>query len=1395
MASDGSIKITTELDSKEAEKALSRFSSIAKTGIKGVSVAVGAVSAALTGTAGYAIKFGIDFESAFAGVKKTVDATDSELAGFRQGIRDMAKEMPQSASQISEVAEAAGQLGIKNKNLLSFTEVMSNLGVATNMSATEAATSLARLANITQMPQENFDRLGSTIVALGNNLATTESEITEMGLRLAGAGKQVGMSENQILGLAGAISSVGIEAEAGGSAVSTVMAKMQLAVEEGGESLEQFADVAGMSASEFQQAFKNDAAQALVSFVTGLGTMESRGKSAISTLSDMEITEIRQRDALLRLAGAGDVLSNSLDIASEAWSENAALTTEAEQRYETLESRLQILKNNAGDLAITFYDGIRDPLKNTVDEGIAYVEELSNAFSAGGLSSAVSAAEVATDVASHAPDMVNSAVQFIQAFASGIYENRGEIVSAAGSIVSALASGIADLLPSSVSVPVKAAIEDISASFESGGLRTAINTVSTLFKNFSTVAGTVAKTVLPPLTKALDLVSGNMKMLVPVVTLGYTAFKTYGNITKTVTAASKAYTVASKALNAMEKANALQLVATNGGLTIQQTLIALRNGQITATTALTGLWTKAQTALNMALSANPIGLAVTALAAGIGAAVLMTDKASESTGKLTEKQKENIESSEEAIKNIEQEAEARQKNIAASTAEIDNAEALWNELSNIVDENGKIKAGYEDRASYITGELASALGVELSVVDGVVQGYQEVEASIQDVIAAKKAEAMLDAMKSDYTTAMQEQAEKASALATEYEKLNELKTEQNELQEEYDELTESLSKTWNDEDAARLSEVNEELAGINGEIEEQQALFDEANAAMQDNQKIISDYNMLFEAVMSGNTETINNALAEIQSGIDTTLSVGSDAAIEQAETTAGTLASVFAGQRDGLYQLETETVNSLGQTMGLALNQAGNGAEAIKAVLASAGEEGAGDMVAAMAQADLDGTLSAEAKAGFDSFVEGFSGLDAATQEKFDDAIQGACNGLSNYEEVVAKADEMGISFLEALAISLDEHSPSKATEEIFELAMEGAGLGVESGKEGVLSKAGEFVSEFLGKFTESGMGETLQNIGSNLMSFFGIGVGSQTGNSQAQGKANADAANAGASSVDPTGTGRTFGDLLGGGIAGMVSFLFGQGQNLSSNADSGAGSINPSSTGQNFGSLFGKAISAMFGYAKAQGTALGSNAESGADSADAYGVGSNFGSGFVSGIGSWIQNAASKAAELAASAYNAAKSWLDEHSPSRKTRKIGKFFSQGLALGIKDEQKIVEKASEKLADTAINSLDLKGIEDSLNELDIDGMIEQIYGAMADTNIRIADKVTAGMEVSDKAYIQRNREKSIFTDEDIKKIGKELGYQFGIVAANKLAENMEGMTMEVYGREFARVVKEAERQ
>lgn len=311
------------------------------------------VTLPIVGIGTAASKAAIDFESAFAGVKKTVDATDEELKKLEIGIRDMSKEIPASASAIAEVAEAAGQLGIEVPNILGFTRVMIDLGEATNLSSDEAATSLARLANITGMSQIDFDKLGSTIVALGNNLATTESEIVAMGLRLAGAGSQIGLTEAQIMSFAGALSSVGIEAEAGGSAFSKVMVDIQLAVETGSERLNEFASVAGMSADEFKRAFQEDAGSAIISFIEGLGNAEEQGKSAIAILDEMGITEVRLRDALLRASGASDVFTTSLEIGTKAWEENTALAKEAEQRYETTASQIEIAKNHLSDAAIT----------------------------------------------------------------------------------------------------------------------------------------------------------------------------------------------------------------------------------------------------------------------------------------------------------------------------------------------------------------------------------------------------------------------------------------------------------------------------------------------------------------------------------------------------------------------------------------------------------------------------------------------------------------------------------------------------------------------------------------------------------------------------------------------------------------------------------------------------------------------------------------------------------------------------------------------------------------------------------------------------------------------------------------------------------------------------------
>ena len=317
-----------------------------------------------------ALKAAIDFESSFAGVIKTVDdATDSmgrlTPVGekLRQGFRDLALEIPVSANELAGIGEVAGQLGIETQNIAGFTETMAKLGVTTNLSAQEAATALARLANVTGLPQTEFERLGSTVVALGNNLETTESEIVMFGQRIAGAGAIAGLSEPQILAIGGAMSSVGIEAEAGGTAVQKVLLTMNDAVAAGGAELARFADLSGQSVEQFAAGWRDNAGAQFTAFVEGLA---AQGDQASAVLKELIGTDQRLQRAFLSLAQSGDTLRNAMSLANVAWVENTALAKEAEIRFQTTGAQLTILWNNVKDVAISLGDALLPTLKDTV---------------------------------------------------------------------------------------------------------------------------------------------------------------------------------------------------------------------------------------------------------------------------------------------------------------------------------------------------------------------------------------------------------------------------------------------------------------------------------------------------------------------------------------------------------------------------------------------------------------------------------------------------------------------------------------------------------------------------------------------------------------------------------------------------------------------------------------------------------------------------------------------------------------------------------------------------------------------------------------------------------------------------------------------------------------------
>ena len=319
---------------------------------RGWTVAGAAIGASLVGVT----KAAVDYEAALAGVKKTTDPTAIQFAAFEQGFRNLANTIPVSAKELANMGAMAGQLGIHNESLLTFVETMAKLQTATNIIGEEGAAELAKFMNIMGTSQDRVSNLGSSLVDLGNNFATTEKDILDMALNLAGAGKQIGLSEGSVFGLATALSSVGIEAEKGGSAFSKVMINMAKAVDEmdttAGSKLREFAGVSGMTAEEFANLFNSNPVEAIAAFVEGLGTANERGTTAIGILSEMNVKEVRLRDTLLRAGGAHKLFNDAINRGNQAFRDNTALQREFQTFSETTASKLALANNRLTDVAI-----------------------------------------------------------------------------------------------------------------------------------------------------------------------------------------------------------------------------------------------------------------------------------------------------------------------------------------------------------------------------------------------------------------------------------------------------------------------------------------------------------------------------------------------------------------------------------------------------------------------------------------------------------------------------------------------------------------------------------------------------------------------------------------------------------------------------------------------------------------------------------------------------------------------------------------------------------------------------------------------------------------------------------------------------------------------------------
>ena len=1012
--SDGKVVIETGLDSSGIEKGLKKLGNITSKGMKAATATITGTATALGGVATAAIKAGSDFEAQMSRVQAISGATGKELEELRSQAVELGADTSFSASEAAQGMENLAAAGFETNEIMDAMPGLLDLAAA-------SGEDLASSSDIAASTLRGFglaaSEAGHVADVLAENANRTNSSVAETGEAMkyiAPLARAAGISMEETAAAIGIMANAGIQGSQAGTTLRGALSRLS------------------KPTSDMQQAMN----ELGIEFYDSEGKMLSLADQVGMLKSAMEgMTDEQKNNYLVTLYGQ-EALSGMLALINEGPDSLASLTaayeecdgsaqTAAATMQDNLKGAVEELSGSAESLGIVFYDSVAGSLKEAAQSATESVNNITDAFNNGGLNSAIEAAgnefaNLATAAASQAPKMVDAAVSFIQSFVQGIVNNRGRLISAAGDMANALASGLAELLPAQLQSPVEDAIDAISKSLGSGGLKNAGKTAVDTLDNVIDIVGKLAKTVLPPLIDVLDFAGENLSLVAAAATTAFTAFKGY-KVVSSAMKATKALTATVKLLSAAEAANALQVLAASGALTAKEVIVGVLTGKITLATA-------AQMAWNAVMAANPIGLLITAvgaLAAGLGIYALTTDDAADSTEELAQKHRENIEASQEAVKAVEEEAAARQKNIDASTTEIDNAEALWGELSKIVDENGKIKSGYEERAQYITGELSNALGIEIGLVDGQITNYQELKGSIYDVIAAKKAEAALSTMESDYNDAKQEQADIAAKLAAEYDKLLE---KQSAVKEIEDQMAEVESQVQTEETIQRTRELQEALDGANAELEEQEAAFEAANADMEYNQKKISDYDMLLEAAMSGSTEKINSALAEIQSGINTTVDAGSDAALTQAQSVGDTLLGILDVQKSGLADIEQSTIDSTAESMGIALNTMAGSSENMKALLESIGSEGCERLLTAMKNADLSGNLSQEARDGMEAMIQAMDSKDGELNETGKDGGSKYASGVNNAISAGAKG---AYAAGKALANNADSGAKSKTGHE----------------------------------------------------------------------------------------------------------------------------------------------------------------------------------------------------------------------------------------------------------------------------------------------------------------------------------------------------------------------------
>lgn len=1208
---DGKIVIETSLDSSGIEKGLSKIEGLATKGMKVAATAITGTSTALAGVATAAIKVGSDFEAQMSRVQAISGAAGDELESLKNQAIQLGADTAFSAKEAAEGMENLAAAGFTTTEIMDAMPGMLNLAAA-------AGEDLAASSDIAASTLRGFGLEASDAAhvadVLAENANRTNSSVAETGEAMkyvAPLARAAGISMEETAAAIGIMANAGIQGSQAGTTLRGALSRLSKPTDAMSAAMEEL----GVSFYDSNGKMKSLTEQVGMMRKATEGMTDEQKNNYLVTLYGQEALS-----GMLALMNEGEDALGDLTDAYEACDGSAEKAAETMQ--DNLQGAIEQLGGSAESLGIIFYESVSDNLKDTVKVVNDSVDDITDAFTKGGLDKAIEQAgdefaDLAVMAAEHAPDMVDVAVDFIESFSKGISKNKKKLVSAAGEMAQTMASGLAELLPEELQAPVEKAIDAISESLSSGGLKNAGRAFADIFEDGLDEVGELAEVALPLLTDAIDFLGDNIEVIGPLVLGSLAAFEGYNAAVSVI--------------------NAVRL---------------------------------AQEALNTAMTLSPVGVAVGAIAGltvGLGAYMVATQNAAEAEYGLSEAQEKTIEKAQQLNDQYNKTNDARNESMAGIEAEYGHLTELKDELDTLIDTNGQVKQGYEDRANFIVGKLSSALGMEKDQIWEIIDANGSLGDSIDQIIEKKKAEAILNANQDAYTEAIKKQGEALQNYQDCLETVNAAQEKYSKAQELYNSVMDNyyeMLKTSPEAANGYLVANNDIIAGC----EEAKKAYETAKDALADSEEAyvgynatIQNYEGLSSAIISGDTEKISQAMQNMQSNFITAETGTKESLERQVQNMRDNFTNLQQAVVDGTPGVTNEMVVSAQQMWQSAVQE-------LNKFQTAAGESTA---------------------AAGDAAVASFA-------EKNPDFLQAGINAGMNADSGLKQTQAILMQTAKDMAESSNSELGSADTSATGQRKGEEYNSGL-SGTKGMIDST----SDSIAKSSDEKLGsKDTKGTGNRKGQEYNTGLGGQKGNIDSTSQSIATSSDKILGSKDTSGTGQRKGTEYKSGLQSTQDSISSAANSLSNLANAGLATANTSETGTQKGQQYVSGINSQAGNANSAGENLANNANSGASTQSGYGAGSDFGSGFVSGISNWLESAASAAASLASRAYNAARKWLDEHSPSKKTREIGQFFTQGMALGIEDDAELAEKASQNLADTALNAIDLSTISSRLQDV-----------------------------------------------------------------------------------------------